>query len=319
MPSKFRRMMQHPALAIDFGTANTRIYNSSDGKTVERPSSLGLVTGTVENITDEYFQYINNKIAIKPLRCGVIVDLENATLLVKPFIRKTGKYLFAPITLTCAPTGTTEKERDSLRRALMNAGASQVPIIPEIWAAANGAGIDVTLSAAQCVVDIGAGVTDLAVFRDGRIIHCDSIRLACNDLQRAVRSTVMSKYRFQIFDFSGIDIVKRKEVRRCITKKDIGQSIEPVLQKIMAMIERSLKRLPEKLYCELLESEIILTGLGACLEGMDRLIAYRTNMQVRVSSDPLHSVINGAIQTLNFWNGKKRWWENMTWPRLACW
>jgi rod shape-determining protein MreB and related proteins len=347
MPSKFRGMMQHPALAIDFGTANTRIYNSSDGKTVERPSSLGLVTGTVENITDEYFQYINNKIAIKPLRCGVIVDLKNATLLVKPFIRKTGKYLFAPITLTCAPTGTTEKERDSLRRALMDAGASQVPIIPEIWAAANGAGIDLTFSVAQCVVDITAGVTDLAVFRDGRIIHCDSIRLACNDLQRAVRSTVMSKYRFQIFDihndklthilstlplslqsehekncatfdFSGIDIVKRKEVRRCITKKDIGQSIEPVLQKIMAMIERSLKRLPEKLYCELLESEIILTGGGACLEGMDRLIAYRTNMQVRVSSDPLHSVINGAIQTLNFWNGKKRWWENMTWPKLAC-
>jgi rod shape-determining protein MreB len=155
----------------------------------------------------------------------------------------------------------------------------------------------------------------------------------------------MSKYRFQIFDiyneklthvisslplslqsqqekncatfdFSGIDIVKRIEARRSITKMDISQSIEPVLHKIMAMIELSLKRLPDRLYCELLESGIVLTGGGACIEGMDRLIAYRTNMQVRVPSDPLHSVIHGALQTLNFWNGKKRWWDNMAWPRF---
>jgi rod shape-determining protein MreB len=339
--------MQHPALAIDFGTANTRIYNSSNGKTIDRPSSIGLVTGTSVNITDDYFQYINSKISTKPLRSGVIVDLKTATLLLKPFIKKTGRYLFAPIILTCAPTGTTEKERDSLRRALMNAGASQVPIIPEVWAAASGAGIDVTLSRAQCVVDIGAGVTDLAVFRDGRIMYCKSIRLACSDLQRAVRSTVMSKYRIQLFDihneklihvipflplslqseqernrstldFSGIDIIERKEVHRCITKNDLSNSIAPVLQKILTMIELSLKKLPEKLYCELLESEIILTGGGACIEGMDRLIAYRTDMQVRVPSDPLHLVINGAIQTLNFWNGKKCWWENMVWPKVAC-
>jgi rod shape-determining protein MreB len=343
MPSPFRRMMQRPALAIDLGTANTRIYNFSDGKTWERPSSIGLVTGTSANITDEYFQYINNKISTKPLRGGVIVDLKNATLLVKPFIRKSGNFLFAPITLTCAPTGTTEKERDCLRQALMDAGALQVPIIPEVWAAANGAGIDVSLPKAQCVVDIGAGITDLAVFRDGRIMYCSSIRLACSDLQRAVRSAVMSKYRIQVYDIyneklthiisslqseqenrsetldiSGIDIDKRKEVHRCIKTNDISQSIEPVLQKIMAMIELSLKRMPEKLYCELLESEIILTGGGACIEGMDRLIAYRTNMQVRVPSDPMHSVINGAIQTLNFWNGTKCWWENMAWPKLAC-
>ena len=347
LPSLFRRMIQRPALAIDFGTANTRIYNSFNGKTIERPSSIGLSIGKSANIANEDFQYINSKISTKPLRSGVIVDLANATLLVKPFIKKTGIFLLAPITLTCAPTGTTEKERDSLRQALMNAGASQVPIIPEVWAAANGAGIDVTLPKAQCIVDIGAGISDLAVFRDGRIVYCSSIRLACSDLQRVVRSAVVSKFRIQVFDiynekltnvisflplslqseqekkcatfdFSGIDIVKRKEVHRCVKKTDISQSIEPVLEKIMAMIELALKRLPEKLYCELLESEIVLTGGGACIEGMDRLIAYRTNMRVRVPSDPLQSVINGAIQTLNFWNGKKYWWTNMDWPELAC-
>lgn len=346
MRFKFHEMMQQPALAIDFGTANTRIYKSSDGKTIERPSSIRLVTATSEASIDEYYRHINNKISLKPLRKGVVVDLKNATLLVKPYVKRTGKFLFAPIILTCAPTGTTEKERDYLRRALMKAGASRVPIIPEVWAAANGAGMDVTLPTAQCVIDIGAGITDLAVFRDGRIAHCDAIRLACDDLQRAVRSTVMSKYRLQVsdmqtekltqvisslpfslqrqpetrcptLDICGIDIFTGKETHRDMTKIEVSQAIEPVLQKIIKMIKLSLKRIPEKLYGELLDSEIVLTGGGACIEGMDRLIAYHTHMRVRVPSDPLYSVINGAIQTLNFWNGKKCWWENMTWPELA--
>ena len=346
MQSPFRRIMQHPALAIDLGTANTRIYNLFDGNIVDRPSSISLVSGKTENIVDEYFQYINNKISAKPLRSGVIVDVKNATLLVKPFIKKTGPFLLAPIILTCAPTGTTEKERDSLRQALTNAGASLVPIVPEVWAAAIGAGIDVTLVKAQCTIDIGAGITDLAVFRDGHILYCSSIRVACSDLQRAVRSAVLASCRLQLFDvdsekltsvvsflplslqteqekncatyeISGIDVIKRTEAHQSIKRADISQSIEPVLEKILTMIELSLKKLPENLYDELLASEILLTGGGACIEGMDRLIADRTQMKVRVAADPLHSVILGAIQILNFWHGKKCWWENMAWPKLA--
>lgn len=346
MSASYRRMIQHPALAIDLGTANTRIYNPFDGKIIERASSISLVTGKMENIVDEYFQYINNKISAKPLRSGVIVDVKNATLLVKPFIKRTGPFLLTPIILTCAPTGTTEQERDSLRQALMNAGASLVPIVPEVWAAAIGAGIDVTLPKAQCVIDIGAGITDLAVFRDGHILYCASIRVACSDIQRAVRSAVSASCRLQLFDvdnekltnvvsflplslqseqekkcstyeITGIDVVKRTEAHQLIKRAGISQSIEPVLQKIMAMIQLSLKKLPENLHDELLETEIILTGGGACIEGMGRLIAYRTKMRVRVAPDPLHSVILGASQTLNFWNGKKCWWENMAWPKLA--
>lgn len=346
MSSSFRRIMQHPALALDLGTANTRMYNPFDGKIIEKSSSISLVVGKTNNIADKYFQYINNKISTKPLRNGVIVDVKNATRLVKPFIKKNGPFLLAPILLTCAPTGTTEQERYSLRQALMNAGASLVPIVPEVWAAAIGAGIDVTLPKAQCVIDIGAGITDLAVFRDGQILYCASIRVACSDLQRTVRSAVLASYRLHLFDvdsekltnvasflplslqsehekncptyeISGIDIVKRTEAHQLIKRAGISQSIAPILQKIMAMIELSIKKLPENLHDELLETEIILTGGGAYIEGMDRLIAYRTEMRVRVAPDPLYSVIHGAIQTLNFWNGNKCWWENMAWPKLA--
>jgi len=128
---------------------------------------------------------------------------------------------------------------------------------------------------------------------------------------------VNRKKKCPAYEISGIDIVKRTEVHQWIKRADINQSIAPVIQKIMAKIELSLKKLPENLRDEFLETGIILTGGGACIGGMDRLIADRTKMRVRVASDPLHSVIHGTIQTLNFWNGKKCWWENMTWPKLV--
>ena len=80
------------------------------------------------------------------------------------------------------------------------------------------------------------------------------------------------------------------------------------------MIEISLKNLPENIYSEIVESGICLTGGGACIKGIDQLIAYRTNMCVRISPDPIHAVIHGAIQILDYWKDKKCWWEQVVWP-----
>lgn len=334
--------MSPPSIAVDLGTANTRIYASLNGEVTVRPSLVSLTGRKTNNISDEYLEYINNKLVTKPLRGGVIVDLKNSITLLKPLLKKSRRFLLSPISLASAPTDTTEYERDLLRKAIINAGASHVSIIPEVWAAAVGAGMDITHPSAQLLIDICDGVTDMAVFRDGRMIYSSSVRIACSDLQRAIRSAVMTKYKIQIyddaterltneissilksqehncesFDIAGIDIIKRRKVICCMKKKDIINALEPVVSKIIKMIEISLKRLPEKIYCEILESGICLTGGGACIEGIDRLIASRTNMEVRIASDPIHAVINGAIQILNFWNGKKNWWENVVWPKLS--
>jgi rod shape-determining protein MreB len=342
MLSKLARIISHPNIAVDLGTANTRIYTSLQGEVTEMPSSINHVTGTADNISDEYLQFMNNRISTKPLRGGVIVDLRNAIELLKPLVKKSRKFFLAPISLASAPTDTTEKERDLLRKALIMAGASHVSIIPEVWAAAIGAGIDITQPHAQLLIDIGDGVTDMALFCNGRIIHSSSIRIACSDLQRAVRSAVMSKYRVQLydadieklthsissilnqkelnsetFDISGLDIVRRSKVHCCIDKTDIVDAIVPVVNKIIMMIETSLKKLPEKTYCEILESGIYLTGGGACIEGMAKLIAFRTHMEVRIPLDPIHAVINGAIKTLDYWKGNKYWREDIAWPTLS--
>ena len=342
MLSKLSQIMSQPSIAVDLGTANTRIYVSQHGEFIERPSSISLTDRKTNSISDEYFEYTNNRLFTKPLRRGVIIDLKKATMLLKPLVKKSRRFLMAPITLASAPTDTTENERDLLRKALVNAGTSHVLIIPEVWAAAIGAGIDITHPNAQLLIDIGDGVTDMAVFRDGRIIYSSSVRIACSDLQNSIRSAVMSKYKLLIYDHeaerltpealsilkneehscesscvAGIDIVKRCKTNLLVNKKDIISAMEPVLNKIIKMIEISLKRLPEKIYCEILESGIYLTGGGACIEGMDMFIALRTNMKVRIAFDPIHAVINGAIQTLNYWNVKKNWWENIFWPKLS--
>lgn len=339
--SNLSQIISPPSIAVDLGTANTRIYASLNGEITVRPSLVSLTGRKTNNISDEYLEY-NNRLVTKPLRGGVIVDLKNSIKLLKPLLKKSRRFLLSPISLASAPTDTTEYERDLLRKAIINAGASHVSIIPEVWAAAVGAGMDITHPSAQLLIDIGDGVTDMAVFRDGRMIYSSSVRMACSDLQRAIRSAVMTKYKIQIyddsterltneissilksqehncesFDIAGIDISKRRKVICCVKKKDIINALEPVVSKIIKMIEISLKRVPEKIYCEILESGICLTGGGACIEGIDRLIAFRTNMEVRIASDPIHAVINGAIQILNFWNGKKNWWENVVWPKLS--
>lgn len=219
-----------------------------------QPSFIRLAAEEQDAVADEYLRYINNKITARPLRGGVIADLRHAATLLKPLVRKPGNFLLPLVSLATAPTDSTEKERNLLRRTLRRAGAAHVSIIPEIQAAALGAGIDI--------------------------------------------------------------IRERQATCRLLTKDNLF-SLEPVVEKIIRMIEKRLKRVPEKIIDEIGESGIRLTGGGASIEGMDRLIACRTGMDVRSVADLTRAIINGAIQALHCWNGKKNWWESVGWPGLS--
>ena len=340
MFGKLAQFVESPSIAVDLGTANTRIYASGIGEIIEKPSAVRLVKGKDSEISDEYFKYINRTLVTAPLRGGVIVDLRNAVSLLKPMIVKTRRLFKSPVSLACAPTDPTKAERGLLCSALVASGASRVAIIPEVWAAAVGAGVDLTMPTAQMLIDIGEGVTDLAVFREGRIVFSSAIRTACGDIHKAVRSSVMARCKIKVFEheverltdeiaavvsdpgrqrlvhIAGIDVVKRAEILTMVDSRIIVDAILPVVNRITDMIETSLKKLPEKVYCEILDSGICLTGGGACIEGMDRMISAKTQMAVKIAPDPLHAVINGATQTLNYWNGKKCWWDNIAWPRI---
>ena len=342
MLSRFRQIFTRPSVAIDLGTANTRIYACERGNFSEEPSLVRHVRQNQEiHPPDAYLSYLNNRVISSPLRGGVIIDVHNAITLLKPLLKKTRTGLRHPVSLACAPTDTSELERNLLSKAIREAGAAQVAIIPEVWAAAIGAGIDVTLPSAQLLIDIGEGVTDMAVIRDGHLVFATATRTACSDLQKAVRTAIISSHKVcptsaeterlthelaarnqdttlddRDISVQGMDIIRRQEVCIAVNSRTILNGMTPVLTRILKMIETGLKKLPENISCEIVESGICLTGGGSCIQGMKSLIAANTGLEVRIAPDPMHSVINGAIQTLQYWKGQENWWENIFWPTI---
>jgi rod shape-determining protein MreB and related proteins len=340
--NRFKKIMNRPSIAIDLGTANTRIFSADIGQVRERPSTVRPPEVPDNNtFTGDYISYLNSKISYNPLRGGVIVDIYNAINLLKPLLKETRRGIRSPISLASAPTDTTPKERELLAKAIIGAGASHVAIIPEVWAAAIGAGIDVSSERAQVLIDIGEGVTDLAVIRDGQLIYTAAIRTACSDLQKAVRSAIVSRHKVYVcrseaerltntissivtgesinsryITIQGNDIFKGNDVTIDISEKGIIIAMEPVINRILKMVEFNVKRLSGSIYNEIIDTGVCLSGGGALISGIDKLIESRINLGVRIAPDPIRSVINGEIETLNYWQGHKNWWENIFWPEL---
>jgi len=341
MSSIFRKIIGQPNIAIDLGTANTRIYACEPEMIAEEPSLVRNIRQDNNKNPDVYIAYLNSKLASFPLRGGVIVDVNSAIKLLKPLFKRVHKGLRKPASLACAPTDTSAKERKLLAEVILAAGSSHVAIIPEPLAAAIGAGIDTTLPSAQLLIDIGEGVTDMAVIREGSLIFTSAVRTACFDIHKAVRTAIISRYKVFVYPsdierlthkvdtilqsktypletitVKGIDIVRRREVSITVSNMEIISAIEPVIFKILKMIEVSLQKLPENVYHEIFESGICLTGGGSCIKGIDRVISLRTNLKVKIAPDPVHAVIKGAIRTLQYWEQKNFWWENIVWPIL---
>lgn len=340
MISIIKRIMRKSGIAIDLGTANTRIYSHEGQMIAEEPTIVSRVrpgNGTPKG--DEYIAYLNSKLVSCPLKGGVIVDLETAVSLLKPLFKRARRGFRQPVSLACAPSNSTDRERQILVEAIRHAGGAQVAIIPETWAAALGAGLDVYGPRAQMLIDLGDGVTDMAVFRDGRLIYARAIRTACSDLQKAIKTAAINRYRVcpytedvqkltneidsaaeengsqnGFLPVKGIDVGRGKEASFAMSRQEVVRAMEPTLSRILGMIEMGLRNLPEKVFREVQMSGICLSGGGSCIKGMDRLIAARTQLTVNIAPEPMHAVIRGAGQTLLSWGENGAWQEKTTWP-----
>lgn len=340
MLSLFQRMVERPHIAVDLGNATTRVYSCELGMVAEEPSLVQMIPqSTKAQNLDVLITYLNTRFVSHPLRGGVIVNAKAAVSLLKPLFKRARKTLRSPISLVCAPTDATETERRLLAQTVVHAGASRVAILPEPMAAAIGAGIDTSQPYSQLLIDIGDGVTDLAVIRAGVLIFTSALRIACSDLHKAVQHAILSGHRVCLYpgeteklirdidlaphipdragspkSVKGIDIAKRSDVRIEVTNQETRAAIEPIISRILKMIQTALRHLPEEISAEVMESGICLTGGGSYVPGMDRLIALKTGLDTRVAADPMHAVIHGAIETLEFWKEKQSWWENLVWP-----
>src|SRR5262245_64323369 len=194
------RNLLAPDLAIDLGTANTRLYARGHGLIADEPTLIKIQpeTGAVEAVGAraarlsklDRFAY-----AVSPLHAGVVADVEAASSLLKFFLSRAQRLgILRPRALACAPTDACEEERAALIEATKRAGAAAVVVVPEPLAAAIGAGLDISSPYAQMLVDIGDGVTDIAIIRSSTLIQTSAVRTACSDLQRAISQMVAFQY-----------------------------------------------------------------------------------------------------------------------------
>jgi rod shape-determining protein MreB len=267
-------------------------------------------------------------VALRPLRDGVIADVDMAELMLRHFLAEVlprGWFRAKPRVVIGVPSGITEMEKRAVRAAVLSAGAKTVHMISEPMAAALGVGMPVTTPRGSMVVNIGGGTTEIGVIALSGIVADASLRVGGDELDEAIVAVVRRQHNLLIgegtaegikmqigsahpgtqereMDVKGRDLVSGipKTVRLC--SSEIRQIIEEPLAAIIGAIRRALEVTPPELASDIVDEGIVLTGGGALLEGMDWRIAEETGLQIHRDNEPLTSVVRGAGRVLDDWN-----------------
>jgi rod shape-determining protein MreB and related proteins len=304
--------------AVDLGTAYVRVVARPWGVMIEAPSVVRLRGQTAPPRPGAPGDGRAPAARTRPLAGGVVADVEGAGLLLAGALRRArGLSLLRPRVLACIPSDATPAETASLQAALERAGARSATIVPEPLAAAVGAGLDLAQPYAQFVVDVGEGVTDVAVIRDGRVDLSGAVRVACADLRHAIVRRVMDSHRIRlerqeaqrVLEIVGAGGAGARPDRMLVhgvrpegvaaadalvSRADVAAAVGPPLAAIVRAVRAVWQRLDEAVSCEVIESGILLTGGGARLRGLASCLELATGLDVRVAPHPLHAVILGA-------------------------
>jgi rod shape-determining protein MreB len=304
--------------AVDLGTGYVRVVARPWGVMIEAPSVVRACRRAELARAGARVDVGVFAPQTRPLAGGVVADIEGAGLLVAGALRRArGLSLLRPRVLACIPSDATPGETASLRAALERAGAREATIVPEPLAAAVGAGLDLAQPYAQFVVDVGEGVTDAAIIREGRIELAGAVRVACADLRHTIVRRAIECHRIRlapqeaqrVLEIVGADGAGARTDRVLVrgirpeslsageapvSRAEMAAALEPPLAAIVRAVRAVWHRLDEKTSCEVIESGILLTGGGARLRGLATCLQLATGLDVRVAPHPLHAVILGA-------------------------
>lgn len=326
---KFLRFASHD-MAIDLGTVNTVVYVRGKGIVLNEPSVVAIETRNgvkrvkvVGNDAKLMMGKTPDDIqAIRPMRDGVIADIDVAEQMIKHFIDKA---LGGPATfprrhevVVCVPSGSTSVERRAIRDAASNAGASRVFLIEEPMAAAIGAGLPVTEPIGAMVVDIGGGTTEVAVLSLRGLAYSNSVRVGGDKLDDAITSFIRRKHNLMIgeataervkhsigsalmpegpgesMNVRGRDLMTGRPTEITITQAEIAEAIAEPVSQIVWAVRKALEHTAPELAADIVDQGIVLTGGGALLGHIDEVIAGATGLPVVVAEDALICVARGA-------------------------
>lgn len=311
-------------IGIDLGTANIILTLSGKGIIINEPSVVAydkkkrqvLAVGTdAYNMIGKTPEYI---VAVCPLKDGVISDNYMTEVMIKEFIRKvSGNMLIKPQIVLCVPSSVTDVENRALVEAALSAGARKVFLIEEPIAALLGAGIDITKPFGQMVVDIGGGTADIALVSFNGIVSSASMKLAGNKFDAAIIKYVQQKFKVligertaenakktiaNVFDpkgevkmtIKGRHLIKGLPESISISDLDIYNALKELIDEIILRIKEVLEKTPPELVGDILNSGIILTGGGALLKGLDKLIEEKIGTPCYVAENPIECVARGV-------------------------
>lgn len=319
-------------LAIDLGTANTLIYVRGEGIVLDEPSVVAIRVHngqkTIEAVGTEAKRMLGrtpgNITAIRPLKDGVIADFQVTEKMLQHFITKVHQNSFikpSPRVLVCVPCQSTQVERRAIRESALSAGAREVRLIEEPMAAAIGAGLAVEEAGGSMVVDIGGGTTEIAIISLNGVVYADSVRIGGDRFDEGIVAHVRRNYGSLIGDATAERIkqevgcayhtselreidVRGRNLAEGVPKSfvlnsdEILEALQEPLSSIVQSVKSALEKSPPELASDIAETGIVLTGGGALLRDLDRLISDETGLPVIVADDPLTCVARGGGKAL---------------------
>ena len=318
-------------MAIDLGTANTLVYVKGQGIVLNEPSVVAIIEEkgkkSVLAVGDEAKTMLGrtpgNISAVRPLRDGVIADFVVTEEMIQHFIKKVHKRkAFAnPRVLICVPTGSTPVERKAIQDSALAAGARKVQLIEESIAAAIGAGLPISEATGSMVVDIGGGTTEIAILSLGGVVYANSLRVAGDAMDAGIITYMRKQFNLMVGEASAEKIkkeigtalptsnntylMKGRDIRSgtpkeiTLKEEDTSEALKPALTQIMGGIKDALENTPPELSADLVDMGLVLTGGGALLKNIDKLISKETGLPVQIAEDPISCVVLGTGKALD--------------------
>lgn len=320
-------------LGIDLGTATVLVYEKGKGVILKEPSVVAINKNNnrVLAIGEEARRMIGrtpgNIVAVRPLRDGVISDYDITEKMLKEFIQRAAgkRNIVAPKVMICIPSEATEVEKRAVLDAAISAGAKKANLIEEPLAAAIGAGLDITKPNGIMVVDIGGGTCDIAIISLGGIVIRKSIKVGGNRFDEAIMKHIRDKYKLMIGEKTAEDlkielgtaIKNGREVKGTmkgrnlisglpdeieIGTEEIRQALQSSVNQIVDNVKLVLEQTPPEISSDIISEGILMTGGGALLHGLDRLIEIETGINVTIAENSDECVVQGAGKVLSFYD-----------------
>ncbi len=326
-------MLKDRHIGIDLGTVNVYIFVKGKGIVLREPSVVAInkETGKILAIGEEARKMVGktpgNIVTKRPMKDGVIAEYDTTEKMLEYFIRKVwGRKRFSkPKVIVGIPSGGTEVEKRAVVEAALQAGAKEAYLIEEPMAAALGAGIDVGEPNGNMVVDIGGGTTDIAIISLGGIVVNNSIRVAGNQFDQDIIRYIKTKHNLIIgentaerikieigtalppekqeenltTEVRGRDLVSGLPKGIVISSQEVYEALKLSLKEIVEGVKRVLEIAPPELSSDIADRGIVLTGGGALLRKIDRLIAEATETPITIAEDPLSCVAIGTGKVMD--------------------